>query len=159
MCDYSLMHYPNRLAVEGEQLVVHRFSSNSLGLVSPADLKPPDREESSESRSFWAGMREIFTSSETCTIPAVCVPPGARLTLENVAERLRRRYGLQAQEEVRFEQLTAAPYAYRDAVVFQNGTKLKLQELPEGQRITVLALASQQDEQTIASPAPVESAS
>jgi len=25
MCDYSLAGIPNRLAVEGEQLVVHRF--------------------------------------------------------------------------------------------------------------------------------------
>ncbi|HKD04516.1 MAG TPA: hypothetical protein VKB79_01325 [Bryobacteraceae bacterium] len=152
------MHYPNRLAVEGEQLVVHRFSSNSLGLVSPGDLKPPHREETSERRSFWAGMREIFTSSETCTIPAVCVPPGALLALDAIAERLRRRYGLNVQEEVRFEQLTAEPYAYRDAVVFQNGTKLKLQELSEGQRVTVLALtSSQQEEPTISSPAPAQS--
>jgi hypothetical protein len=27
MCDYSLHHYPNRLAEEGEALVVHRFPS------------------------------------------------------------------------------------------------------------------------------------
>jgi hypothetical protein len=32
MCDYSLAGVPNRLAVEGEQLVVHRFPTGSVGL-------------------------------------------------------------------------------------------------------------------------------
>ena len=32
MCDYSLAGIPNRLAVEGEQLVVHRFPA-SMGLA------------------------------------------------------------------------------------------------------------------------------
>jgi hypothetical protein len=31
MCDYSLAGIPNRLAIEGEQLVVHQFSTGSLG--------------------------------------------------------------------------------------------------------------------------------
>jgi hypothetical protein len=34
MCDYSLAHYPNRLAEEGDQLVTCRFSSGTLGLTS-----------------------------------------------------------------------------------------------------------------------------
>ena len=38
MCDYSLHTYPNRLAADGENLVVHRFGAGSLGLASPADL-------------------------------------------------------------------------------------------------------------------------
>ena len=32
MCDYSLAHFPNRLAVEGEPLIVHRFGGGALGL-------------------------------------------------------------------------------------------------------------------------------
>jgi hypothetical protein len=44
MCDYSLAHYPNRLAVEGEQLVVHRFSSGTVGLASPRqELSSPSQ--------------------------------------------------------------------------------------------------------------------
>jgi hypothetical protein len=35
MCDYSLAGIPNRLAVEGEELVVHRFTMGPLGLASP----------------------------------------------------------------------------------------------------------------------------
>ena len=33
MCDYSLAHFPNRLAVAGEELVVHRFNTGTLGKV------------------------------------------------------------------------------------------------------------------------------
>jgi hypothetical protein len=38
MCDYSLHVFPNRLASEGEELVVHRFGGTSLGLASRSDL-------------------------------------------------------------------------------------------------------------------------
>ena len=31
MCDYSLAGIPNRLAVEGEELMVFRFSTGALG--------------------------------------------------------------------------------------------------------------------------------
>ena len=35
MCDYSLQGIENRLAEEGEVLVVHRFHTGSKGLSSP----------------------------------------------------------------------------------------------------------------------------
>jgi hypothetical protein len=38
MCDYSLMTIPNRLAVSGEELIVHRFEAGSVGLASAFDL-------------------------------------------------------------------------------------------------------------------------
>ena len=78
MCDYSLAGIPNRLAVEGEQLVVHRFSTDSLGLASPCS--PP-------------------LSKET---PAVCIPPGARLRLRDIPQDLQLRFGLNEIEEVTF---------------------------------------------------------
>jgi hypothetical protein len=62
MCDYSLAGMPNRLAVAGEQLVIHRFSTGAQGLTSP---KFPGS----------------WSSRET---PAVCIPPGARLRLRNI---------------------------------------------------------------------------
>ena len=43
MCDYSLCGIPNRLAVEGEELVVHRFSTGSMGMASLADLRVCER--------------------------------------------------------------------------------------------------------------------
>ena len=38
MCDYSLAGVRNRLAVEGEQLVVQRFSTGALGLATLRNL-------------------------------------------------------------------------------------------------------------------------
>ena len=38
MCDYSLAHFPNRLAVEGDRLQVYRFTSGTLGLVPNAGI-------------------------------------------------------------------------------------------------------------------------
>jgi hypothetical protein len=116
MCDYSLAGVPNRLAVEGEQLVVHRFPTGSVGLASPCSQ---------------------VLSKET---PAVCIPPGARLRLRDIPQALR--LGLNATEEVTFVQLSAEAYQYRDAVRFQNGREILLQRLGCGQQVEVLSLAS-----------------
>ena len=39
MCDYSLMAIPNRVAVSGDELVVHRFQTGTVGLASASDLR------------------------------------------------------------------------------------------------------------------------
>jgi hypothetical protein len=122
MCDYSLTGITNRLAIEGEDLLVHRFPTGSLGLASPVQRKP----------RWWFG-REV---------PAVCVPPGARLALVDVPPVLRRYLGIGHTEIVTFVQLGAQAYQYRDAVRFANGRELRLQELPVGLRLRVLSLAS-----------------
>ena len=44
MCDYSLMAIPNRLAVSGEELVIHRFEAGSVGLASAFDLAEQRRQ-------------------------------------------------------------------------------------------------------------------
>src|SRR5260370_28244679 len=118
MCDYSLAGVPNRLAVEGEQLVVHRFCTGSLGLASPCSQ---------------------LLSKET---PAVCITPGAGLRLRDIPQALQLRFGLNAAEEVTFVQLSAEAYQYRDAVRFQNGREILLQRLGCGQQVEVLSLAS-----------------
>jgi len=141
MCDFSLMHFPNRLATEGEELIAYRFSSGSLGLASPANLRVTAEEKPQKPLSFWATVKELFNPPPQCPIPAVCVPPGARLMLWDIPAPLRSKYKLEAEEEVRFAQLSAAPNSYRDAIAFKNGTTLKLQELAEGLRVTVLTLS------------------
>lgn len=133
MCDYSLMNLPNRLAVEGEQLVVHRFPSGSKGLASPADLAP----KVDARRSLWRAIKELL-NPETCSTPAVCIPPSTRLELHDIGEHMRRAYGLQPEEPCVFEQLSAEANTYRDALRFQNGCRVRLQDVPEGQRVTVL---------------------
>ena len=75
-------------------------------------------------------------------IPAVCIPPATRLLVRNIGERMQREHGLHDEEECTFEQLTATPNTYRDAIRFQNGCCLRIQELPEKQRVVVLGAVS-----------------
>ena len=118
MCDYSLAGIPNRLAVEGEQLVVHRFSTGSLGLASPCSS---------------------LLSNGT---PAVCIPPGARLLLRDIPVGLQQECAIRDAEDVTFVQQSAEAFMYRDAVRFQNGREILLQRLKCGQRVDVLDLSS-----------------
>jgi hypothetical protein len=118
MCDYSLAGIQNRLAVEGEQLVIHRFTTGTLGFASPCSS---------------------LLSRET---PAVCIPPGARLRLRDVPQDLQLQLGVRATEEVTFVQLSAEAYEHRDAVRFDNGREILLQRLHRGQQAEVLSLAS-----------------
>ena len=120
MCDYSLAHFPNRLAVAGEELMVRRFNTGTLGLA-PARLQPgadfsPD------------------------SIPAVCVPPGARLLLRDIPERIQQEWNVGAVEEVTFVEQSADAFRYRDGVRFANGRETLLQQLACGQIVLVLRL-------------------
>ena len=122
MCDYSLAEIPSRLAVEGEQLVVHQFPTGSLGLASACP-----------SVSRWWSAKQT---------PAVCVPPGARLLLRDIPSDLQQQFGVRGTEEVAFVQLSATPYQFRDAVRFSNGREILLQKLQCGQHVDVLLLSS-----------------
>jgi hypothetical protein len=120
MCDYSLAHFPNRLAVEGEELVVHRFASGSHGLASP------DR-----------GLKELVFR---CRTTAVCVPPGARLLLRDIPRPTQVELRVGDVEKVTFVEQSAEAFRYRDAVRFSNGREILLQHLPCGVRVEVLRL-------------------
>jgi hypothetical protein len=140
MCDYSLMAVPNRLAQEGEELVAYRFPTGSLGLASPADAKraaytPP------ASRSLWANLKLFFSPPKNVQVPAVCIPPGARLRLDGISARMQAELGVGPVEDVTFTQISAAVNTYRDAVRFSNGKQVRLQEWREGLRVKVLDLS------------------
>ena len=136
MCDYSLHGIENRLAREGEVLVVHRFYSGSKGLTSPASLQP-----AGTSGGILAAIKRMFSAyAQPC---AVCIPDGARLVLHGIEPALRKAHDLASVEPVTFRQLTANDYAYRDAVEFKNGLKVRLQDLEIGQLFEVLSLSSE----------------
>ena len=150
MCDYSLHVYPNRLANEGEELIVHRFGGASLGLASPADLRPVINASSCDATASkpwsWAAIKEWFRANRPQwqpdkRTPAVCVPPGARLVLKDIPKGLQRELGIGEVEEVKFVEISAEVNTYRDAIRFKNGRQLLLQALREGQRVTVLSLS------------------
>ena len=141
MCDYSLMGVPNRLATEGEDLVVHRFPTQSLGLASPSDLLSVSHPPLLWPPGFWSTLKAFFRELAEDTVPAVCIPPGARLMSQDIPIELQSSLKVGSAEEVTFTQLTAAANSYRDAVRFKNGNEIHLQELIEGQRVRVLQLA------------------
>ena len=141
MCDYSLMAVPNRLAREGEELVAHRFPTGSLGLASPADMKRASHPVRAARRTFWCVLKEFFDPPHTVAVPAVCIPPGARMQLQDIPVRLQQELGVGPCETVTFTQISAAVNSYRDAVRFSNGRELRLQEMREGQRVRVLDLS------------------
>ena len=140
MCDYSLFEYPNRLAVECEELATYRFYSRSLGLVSLIELRT--REAICASRGIalklWSALKGVFTMVPQPV--AVCVPHGARLRLEQILASFRKQYRLEENEDVTLVQTTVASHTYRDAIRFANGEETLLQNIPERQRMRVLAL-------------------
>jgi hypothetical protein len=54
-------------------------------------------------------------------IPAVCIPPGARLRMNSIPRELQKELGVGRTEEVTFVELSASAYRYRDGVRFENG--------------------------------------
>ena len=129
MCDYSLAHYSNRLAVMGEHLVIHQFTNQTLGLA-------PVRRS----------LKQILFPP---AVPAICVPPGARLLLCDIPRHLQQLLNVDAVEEVTFVQKSAESFVYRDAVRFANGQEVLIQCFRRGQRVDVLSLCGVEEDEEI----------
>ncbi len=141
MCDYSLMALENRLAECGEDLVAHKFEFGTTGLAPATEVCELNKVREKPVHGFWAKVARLLNPpADRCTV--VCIPPGARLLLFDVPERLQRKLRLDGPEqEVVFTELDRRDY--RDAVRFANGRELSLQRLREGMRVRVLALSSE----------------
>lgn len=144
MCDYSLMALPNRLAQEGEELVTHRFPTGSLGLASAAELERAACRRAAP-QTFLNRVLSFFDPPHFDPVCAVCIPPGAILNLHDVSAKMQLLFNIGAAETVTFTQLSAAVNAYRDAVRFPNGKAVRLHELNEGMRFTVLDLSGAEE--------------
>jgi hypothetical protein len=158
MCDYSLHTYPNRLASDGEELVVHRFGAGSLGLASPADLTSVMSACKMDRGNMWSQVKAWFQGRNPKweaekRVPAVCIPPGARLILRDIPKGLQRELGVGEIEEVQFIETTAEVNTYRDAVRFKNCRHVLLQQLREGQRVQVLSIGVEEFQPAEAFPA------
>ena len=142
MCDYSLGEIRNRLAVEGEELIVHRFPTHSIGLASPADLRPNAGQTPARNQNLWRRIKNFFTPAFDChDTPAVCIPPGAWLILKSIPPDLQRKWNVGEEESVLFVQTSAEVYVYRDAFCFGNGCLVSLQDVSEGIRVKVMSLS------------------
>jgi hypothetical protein len=144
MCDYSLCGIPNRLAVEGEELVVYRFSTGSIGMASRADLRICEQIKKAVPRqTLWQAVKAFFEQpSQVATPPAVCIPPGAHLMVGNIPEDLQRRFRIRQEETVVFTQISSEFNSYRDAIRFRGDCQVRLQDLREGMPVQVLSLES-----------------
>jgi hypothetical protein len=141
MCDYSLCGIPNRLAIEGEELVVYKFSTGSMGLASIPDIKAVKSvEDAASHQTLWTRVLNFLRGPAQPRIPAVCVPPGAQLMVKNIPPALQFAWDIQPEEYVEFVQLTATPNMYRDAIRFKTGRQVRLQNLPENLPVQVLSL-------------------
>jgi hypothetical protein len=130
MCDYSLTVEDTRPAIEGERLVVHRFFNGVQGFISRTDPFGVPKSEPTLSER----VMQWFRPSDAC---AVCLQPGSRLILREIPEALRSQLHANPEEEVTFTQC-GSPDAFRDAIHFQNGAEVLIQELPVGMVADVL---------------------
>lgn len=153
MCDYSLHGVKNRLAVEGESLYIHKFHGGSKGFASDADLqalttiRPAPHEA-----GFFGRLRHLFKETRRLVspelrreLPAVCIPPGARLYVEGIPADVRKVCGVGEAAEATFVQLTSEPFRYRDAFRFSNGAEVLIQKFDEETTVEVLSLALAED--------------
>ena len=108
MCDYSLELYRSRPAAQEEQYTLHRFPSGTMGFVAGTDCET-----------------------------AVCMPAGARLSLQGINETVHRAFSIGSAEEVTMTRLEVTGHAHRDAVRFANGREVLLQSLNAGVTCTL----------------------
>jgi len=149
MCDYSLIAIPNRLAVSGEELVVHKFEEGAVGTASPPDLRIRQEYRRVQPHGFWPRLKEVLDPPSPPAIPAICIPPGARLLVRDIPAQLQRECGLESTvEEAVFTQTTAAVNTFRDALRFHARMEVLLQRFAEGQRVRVLDLSSAEERET-----------
>ena len=148
MCDYSLMAVPSRLAVSGDELVVHRFDAKSVGLAAGFDVRRGLQYRKGWNEGLWARLRKSLRPADT-PIRTVCIPPGARLLIRDISTKLQRECGFcEEVEEAVFAQVSNTANTFRDAVRFQNGVVVLLQRLEEGQSVRVVDLSSAEEQVT-----------
>ncbi len=153
MCDYSLHAYPNRLAREGEPLILTSFPGGSRGFAAQADYEAWQMRPRANIRWTWDGiisyLRRWAEEETRKPLPVVCIPPGARLQLQNIPLPIQEELKVGETEEVTFTEIGWDAYRYRDAVRFGNGKEVLLQRLSEKLCARVLSLGGQAEPEEI----------
>jgi hypothetical protein len=160
--DYSLMKIRNRLAVEGEELVAHKFRSGSIGMVSRSDFRrwqtaaqaelgPASPAQGETTNGFWQSIKNFFMefltfygfvspvaqSSDGEPGPVVAIPSEALLRVFGISPELQRQYHLSLFEDALFTEMWRSGLR-QDGLCFGNGVTIPLQQLREGQKVKVL---------------------
>jgi hypothetical protein len=111
-------------------------------MASPADVWAATTPRPQSRQTIWQKIRAFFDPPAAPAVCAVCLPPGARLMISDIPPRLRQQWGVCESEEAVFTQISAAVNTYRDAVRFQDGKEVRLQDFREGMRVRVLDLSA-----------------
>lgn len=158
--DYSLIKLRNRLAVEGEELVVHRFRSGMTKMVARLDFErwrraSTETEHSvvaSEShKGVWQSIKNCCTdfltyygfidadaSSAEEPGPVVAIPSEALLRVFGLSSTWQEQYHLGSFEDALFIELSPSSGVSNQGLCFGNGVVIPLRLLHEGQRVKVL---------------------
>ena len=121
MCDYSLQHVKSRPAKVGDKLTTHQFNTGTRGFAAPEDVST-----------------------------AVCVLPGTELAFAAEVRCGRDGFlGWKASKVINhtmaiFRQINKdKSYTHHDALEFPDGQIVRLTDVCEGQKATVLQLPAQ----------------
>ncbi len=161
MHTYSFMNLGGRLAADGEELVAHRFSSGSIGMLSRPDyeswrrtLERSTLNEASttneahhfarsvknlaaEVLSFYGFRREALPLNGEPG-PVVEIPAEALLRVFGISSDWQQQYRFSSFEDALFFEGSPHSSCRRDSLCFGNGLTIPLQFLHEGQLIKVL---------------------
>jgi hypothetical protein len=143
MCNASLHTTQNRLAEEGEDLILHRFQSGTLKFVSAFDrTKLEHAAARGETAGFWSSLKHRIRNQRP--LRRVLIPPGSRLLLVDIPQSLRTSPSWGTSAVVVFIEIVERSNSYRDGVVFPQGARVPLQDLPEGLHALVLSTSAQE---------------
>ena len=96
--------------------------------------RPAREGEQYQTTRFASGSIGVTVPKDGTT--AICIACDTRLELENIPATVRDGCGVGPREVVTFSSL---PYGgYRDAVMFENGKQVSLQQLGEGVRVSIV---------------------
>jgi hypothetical protein len=143
------MKIPNRLAANGEELIVYRFRGRPVGLASAFDLRLEQELMNIRCRGVWSRFMELFLP-DLREVPAILVPPGARLLIRDISSDRQLQWRIHGETQTAvFTMLADEMNTFLDAVGFGNGTVVPLSGLAEGQRVRVLSVSAQEDQQPV----------
>ena len=106
MCDYSLYSNKTRLAEEGEELILHKFRTGTLGFASAAELFRSEIAMRAKPEMFWATLKEFFIGRAMHQCTAICIPPGARLLLSDLPAKAQKTLHVGPFETVMFTEIS-----------------------------------------------------
>src|SRR5258708_5485762 len=97
--------------------------------------------ESDHREGILAENKGVFAAPHSSPVAAICVAPGALLIVKDIPARLQRKWGIWSEEGAMFVWTKGAANSYCDTMQFQNGRRIRLHDLWEGQRVEVLSFS------------------